>query len=794
MAENSSYIRFFEDLSSHDVELVGGKNASLGEMFVELQEEGIRVPDGFATTSEMYWDYVEENGLKPVLEEQIEAYRSEEQSLRQSGQFIREAFREGSFSEEMAETIRGAYRELGERYERENLDVAVRSSATAEDLPTASFAGQQESFLNVSGEDELLEVCRRCYASLFKDRAITYRDEKGFDHFEVALSVGVQKMVRSDKAGAGVIFTIDTESGFPDVIVNDAAFGLGESVVQGTVSPDEYAVFKPLLKESDCSPILEKKPGRQEEKIVYDPSEESATKTVPTTEEERTRTVLNDDEILQLARWAKCIEDHYEMAMDIEWAKDGEDDQLYVVQARPETVQSQKDVRSVTQYRLKESGERLLDGLAIGDAVATGEVMVIEDVNDIEDFEPGSFLVTSMTEPDWVPIMKQAKGIITDDGGRTCHAAIVSRELGIPSIVGTENATEVLEDGDEVTLSCAEGNTGYVYEGTLEYETLEIHLDEIPETETDVMINMASPQGAFRWWFLPVDGIGLARIEFIISNDIQVHPMALIDEESVEDESARERIDQLTRGYDDKQEYFVDRLSRGIARIAASQYPDPVLVRMGDLKSNEYASLIGGESFEKHEENPMLGVRGASRYYSERFREAFRLECEAVKRVRETIGLTNVKIMIPFCRTVEEADRVMELLEDYGLERGQDGLEIFVMAEIPSNIILAEEFADRFDGFSIGSNDLTQLTLGVDRDSEALAELFDERNPAVKQSIAELIERAHRSDRSVGICGQAPSDYPEIVEFLVDEGIDSMSLNPDSVVGVKKRLAEYEAD
>jgi pyruvate,water dikinase len=791
MSDKRKYIQFFDDIDSGDVSSVGGKNASLGEMFGTLKEEGIRVPSGFATTAEMYWDYVETNELRPVLKCELRAYQSGANSLRECGEAIREAFRSGTFTEEMQRAIIEAYASLGDRYDRQNLDVAVRSSATAEDLPTASFAGQQESFLNVSGDKSLLEVCKRCFASLFTDRAITYRDEKGFDHFEVALSIGVQKMVRSDKASAGVIFTIDTESGFPDVIVNNAAWGLGESVVQGTVSPDEYLVFKPLLDREDCTPILEKKLGRQQTKIVYDESGQSRTKQIPTTKQEQIDLVLNDEEILTLARWAKRIEEHYDQAMDIEWAKDGEDGQLYVVQARPETVQSQKDVRSVDQYHLKDSGKRLLEGMAIGDAIAAGEAMVIEDSSDIEDFEPGTLLVTDMTQPDWVPIMKQAKGIITDEGGRTCHAAIVSRELGIPSIVGTETATEVLETGDEVTLSCAEGGTGYVYDGLLEYETVEINLDDIPKTDVDVMMNMASPEAAFRWWFLPVDGIGLARIEFIISNDIRIHPMALVNFDQLQDKDLRERINTLTAGYDDKREYFVDRLSRGIARLASSQYPKPVLVRMGDMKSNEYASLIGGGQIEKDEDNPMLGVRGASRYYSDRFREGFRLECKAVKRARETIGLENVNVMIPFCRTVEEADRVLELMREYGLDRKEEGLEVYVMAEIPSNIILAEEFADRFDGFSIGSNDLTQLTLGVDRDSEALSELFDERNPAVKRSVAALIDRAHEKNRPVGICGQAPSDYPEFAQFLLEEGIDSISLNPDSVVEVKKHLGSF---
>lgn len=789
---NDTYVRFFERLSSDDVSSVGGKNASLGEMIVALKDQGIRVPDGYATTASLYRDYVEHNDLSPILKSTFSDLDDRSKTLREVGQKIRDAFENGEFTGSMRNAIHEAYVDLSDRYDTENVDVAVRSSATAEDLPSASFAGQQETYLNISGPDTLLETCKKCFASLFTDRAITYREQKGFDHFKVALSIGVQKMVRADQGSAGVIFTIDTNSGFPDVVMNDAAWGLGESVVQGTVTPDEYVVYKPLLDDEKSRPIIERRSGRQESKIIYDESDGSQTKEIPTTEDERIQYVLSEDEILQLARWSKRIEDHYDVPMDIEWAKDGEDNQLYIVQARPETVQSQKDAQSLTQYRLEEAGEQLLSGLSIGDAIASGEVMIIEDSRDIDDFETGTILVTDMTQPDWVPIMKKAKGIITNEGGRTCHAAIVSRELGIPSVVGAESATEVLEDDDEITLSCAEGGTGYVYEGLLDYETFNYELDDIPETEVDVMMNMASPQAAFRWWHLPVNGIGLARIEFIISNDIKIHPMALADYENLDDRNLVERINEITANYDDKSQFFIDRLSQGIARIASSRYPDPVIVRMGDMKSNEYRSLIGGDRYEHSEDNPMLGVRGASRYYSDQFREAFRLECKAIKQVRSVIGLDNVKIMIPFCRTPEEADKVIQLLGEYGVIGHENSPEIYVMAELPSNIILTDDFAERFDGFSIGSNDLTQLTLGVDRDSESLSELFDERNPAVKNAIATLINRAHDCNRPVGICGQAPSDYPEFAEFLVREGIDSISLSPDSVIEIKNHLANYE--
>jgi pyruvate, water dikinase len=576
------------------------------------------------------------------------------------------------------------------------------------------------------------------------------------------------------------------------VVVITAAFGLGENVVQGTVNPDEYLVFKPLLKQERLKPIIEKGLGAKEKKMVYAVGGTKATKNLDTPKKERHAFVLNDEEILRLARWTVTIEDHYGMPMDIEWAKDGETGNLFIVQARPETVQSRKEAAVMKSYRLKESGKRLLTGLSIGDAIAAGEVCLIRSVHDIDRFRDDAILVTEMTDPDWVPIMKQAAGIVTDHGGRTCHAAIVSRELGIPAIVGTGKATEVLQNGQEVTISCAEGDQAYVYEGILPFEETEVNLEGIPPTKTRIMMNIGSPAAAFRWWRLPVEGVGLARLEFIINNIIKVHPMALVRFDSLKDQEVRQQIEALTLGYADKTEYFVDHLARGIAKIAASQYPEPVVVRLSDFKTNEYANLIGGREFEPQEENPMLGFRGASRYYSDRYREGFALECRAIKRVREEIGMDNVIVMVPFCRTVKEADRVLKTMADNGLKRGENGLEIYVMAEIPANIILAEQFAQRFDGFSIGSNDLTQLTLGVDRDSDILAELFDERDEAVTSLIADLIAKAHQSGAKVGICGQAPSDYPEFAEFLVEKGIDSISLNPDSVVKIKQIVAEAE--
>jgi len=791
--ENNVYIRWFKDLDSDDVPVVGGKNASLGEMIRVLKDEGIRVPDGFATTADAYWAFLEANDITEKIRSHLEDLQSGDVSLQQVGKMIRRLFRHGNFPEDIAEAIRKAYRELCERYEVDEVDVAVRSSATAEDLPEASFAGQQETFLNVTGEEELLEACRKCYASLFTDRAITYREEQGFDHMKVALSVGVQKMVRSDKASAGVMFTIDTETGFPDVVVINAAWGLGENVVQGAVTPDEYRVFKPVLGTESLKPIIEKSRGDKGQKMVYTTGGSETTKNVDTSRRERQSFVLDDEEILQLGRWAAVIEEHYGMPMDIEWAKDGETGELFIVQARPETVQSQKEAGSLKTYALKETGETLVTGLAIGEAIAAGDVCVIKSADEIDRFQDDAILVTGMTDPDWVPIMKQASGIITDYGGRTSHAAIVSRELGIPAIVGTGDATHILEDDQTVTISCAEGDQGYVYEGALEFEESQVDLEEVPETQTRIMMNIASPAAAFRWWRLPCHGIGLARMEFIVNNVIEAHPMALVRFDDLEDDQARRQIAQLTRGYEDKTEYFVDHLARGIAKIAASQYPDPVIVRMSDFKTNEYADLIGGKQFEPEEENPMLGFRGASRYYSDQYREGFALECRAIKRVREEIGLSNVVIMIPFCRTPEEADQVLDVLAENGLERDQNGLEVYVMCEVPSNVVLADQFAERFDGFSIGSNDLTQLVLGVDRDSAELAYLFDERNEAVKRMIRDLIEVAHQNGAKVGICGQAPSDYPEFAAFLVKAGIDSMSLNPDSVVEVKRRVAEVEA-
>ncbi len=783
---------WFEQLGRGDVPLVGGKNASLGEMVCHLASEGVKVPAGFATTADAYWQFVEFNDLREVTSRLLGELGSGKASLAETGSAIRRAFQRGAWPPNLADSIASSYQELCRRSGKSDADVAVRSSATAEDLPDASFAGQQESFLNIRGVNALLDACRRCYASLFTDRAIAYRQAKGFDHLKVALSIGVQMMVRSDLGGAGVMFSIDTETGFDKVVVINAAWGLGENVVQGAVDPDEYQIYKPLLSQPSLIPIIEKTVGAKAQKMVYAATGERPTRNVPTSQAERSAFVLSDDEILALARWACVIESHYGCPMDMEWAKDGDSNEMFVVQARPETVQSRRQAGALKSYRVKSKGRTLATGLSIGEAVATGQVCLIDSPSDIDRFVDGAILVTRTTDPDWVPIMRRAAAIVTDHGGRTSHAAIVSRELGLPAIVGTGNATRLLHDEQDVTVSCAEGEQGFVYEGIADYETEELDLGAIPKTRTQVMLNLANPAAAFRWWRLPADGVGLARMEFVVSNHVKIHPMALVRFDALADENAKRMIHDLTEGYHDKTEYFVDRLSRGLARIAAAYHPKPVIVRMSDFKTNEYANLIGGSAFEPKEENPMLGFRGASRYYSPRYRDGFALECRAIRRLREDLGFRNVVVMIPFCRSTKEADRVLSVMAEGGLKRGDNGLQVYVMCEIPSNVILAKAFAERFDGFSIGSNDLTQLTLGVDRDSEDLAGLFDEQDDAVKWMIENVIREAHKAEAKVGLCGQAPSDHPEFAEFLVRCGIDSISVSPDSFFAVKRHVAKAE--
>ena len=789
MADNmSQWLRWLEEVGNEDVASVGGKNASLGEMISSLSEIGVSVPGGFALTSESYRRFLEHNNLTERISSLLDRYKEGERKLPDTGRAIRSLFLDASMPEEIGEKLEEFYLNLSGRKDVEDIDVAVRSSATAEDLPEASFAGQQETFLNVKGIDELTDACRRCYASLFTDRAISYREEKGFDHMKVALSVGVQKMVRSDRGGSGVMFTLDTETGFPDVVVINAAWGLGETVVQGSVNPDEYMIFKPLLKNGN-RPLVEKHLGSKMNKMVYSEGGSRTTRTVETSVKERRSFVLEDDDILRLAEWACIIEDHYEKPMDIEWAKDGFSGDLFILQARPETVQSGRKDTALKTFSLKERSDRLTEGIAVGERISAGKVQVIEDASDIDSFEEGNVLVTGMTDPDWVPIMKKASAIVTDHGGRTSHAAIVSREFDITAVVGCGNATSSLGDGQEVTVSCSEGDQGYVYSGTLDFEEKEVDISNIPETRTEIMINLSSPSSAFRWWKVPTKGIGLARMEFIINNMIKVHPMALVRFMDLKDGQVKEGIDELTSAYDKKTDYFVEKLSMGIGRMAASAYPDPVIVRMSDFKTNEYANLLGGEDFEFEEDNPMLGFRGAVRYNSERYRPAFELEIEAVRKAREEMGFKNVVMMIPFCRTLAEADGILGLIDE---KMETEDMDIFVMAEIPSNVILAESFADRFSGFSIGSNDLTQLILGADRDSEILSDVFDENDPAVRKMIELLIERAHGKNRKVSFCGQAPSDDPEFAAFLVRSGIDSISVNPDSVLEVIRAVSRAE--
>ena len=793
MRETNEVI-FFEELRRKDVALVGGKNSSLGEMVQELGSLGISVPPGFATTSSAFRRFIDENGLNALIEETLKNLESGKLSLHQAGLRIRTRIVAGDWPEDTAAEIRNAYKKLSQRAGKPELSVAVRSSATAEDLPDASFAGQQETFLNVVGEEALLRACRNCYASLFTDRAISYRNAKGFDHLDVALSVGVQQMVRSDIGGSGVMFSIDTESGFDKVVLINAAWGLGENVVQGAVTPDEFQVYKPFLDDPKLRPIIERKLGAKEQKMIYAGASDAVpVKNVPTSKAERKAFVISDDEVLELARQATTIERHYGLPMDMEWAKDGETDKLYFVQARPETVKSRAHGTALRNFKIGQHGRKLITGLSVGEQIATGTVCLIEDVSDIDRFVDGAVLVTSTTDPDWVPVMQRASAIVTDHGGRTSHAAIVSRELGVPAIVGCGDATQLLHDQQGVTVCCAEGDEGFVYEGTAEYEVEDLDLEHVPETRTKVMLNIANPSTASRWWRLPSDGVGLARMEFVISNTIRIHPEALIQFDQIRDEGVRAEIEELTAGYPDKQEYFVDKLCRGLSRIAAVCHPNPMILRLSDFKTNEYADLIGGAGFEPQEENPMIGWRGASRYYDPDYRDGFALECKAINRLRKEMGFRNVKIMVPFCRTPEEADRVLEIMAEEGLIRGDDGLEFYVMCEVPSNVIMADAFAQRFDGFSIGSNDLTQLTLGIDRDSDRLSSLFNERDPAVVWMIETAIKRAHASNRKIGLCGQAPSNYPDFARVLVAAGIDSISVTPDSFLSVKQHVAAAES-
>ncbi|WP_091934255.1 phosphoenolpyruvate synthase [Methanolobus profundi] len=794
----NKYVRWFEEISIDDIPSVGGKNASLGEMYRELTNKDIKIPNGFAITADAYWHVLEDAGVLDELKQTLEGLDIDDVTdLASRGKKARNLVLDAGIPDDLWDEIKEAYDKLCEQY-GEDVDVAVRSSATAEDLPNASFAGQQETYLNIHGYHSLKDACNRCFASLFTDRAISYRVNNGFDHFSVGLSIGVMKMVRSDLASSGVIFTLDTETGFENVVFITGAYGLGENVVQGLVNPDEFYVFKPTLGDG-YRPIIKKKRGSKEIKMIYGRGDSRVlTRNVDVPEAERKLYCITDDEALALAGFAITIEEHYSgkkgkcMPMDIEWAKDGETGELFIVQARPETVQSQKRKDVLETYYLDGTSDVIVTGRSVGAKIAAGKVHVIPDVSMLSDFNAGEILVADTTTPDWEPVMKKAAAIITNKGGRTCHAAIVSRELGIPAVVGAGDATEKLRDEMDVTVSCAEGDAGRVYEGILPFHIETVDLKGLEKTKTEIMMNLGNPEEAFAMSMIPNDGIGLARLEFIITSYIKVHPMALVHPEKVEDEEVLEEIDKLTGRYENKADFFVEKLAQGVATITAAFHPKPVVVRMSDFKSNEYASLIGGEYFEFEESNPMIGFRGASRYYDERYREGFALECKAMKKVRDEMGLTNLILMIPFCRRIDEAKKVLEEMKKNGLVRGENDLKVYMMTEIPSNVLLIDEFSKYFDGFSIGSNDLTQLTLGVDRDSEILASTFDERDEAVKKLVSMAVQGAKRNNKHSGLCGQAPSDYPEFAEFLVKEGIDSISLNPDSVMKIAVKVLEVE--
>ncbi|MCF7798648.1 phosphoenolpyruvate synthase [Candidatus Woesearchaeota archaeon] len=797
MDKSTAFILWFDQLTIEDVPITGGKNASLGEMYSNLTAHGVKVPNGFAITAYAYQYLLDHAGIRDEIQHILaDLDTSDMSNLSERGRKVRELIRTASFPQELVDAIVEAYTHLGVQY-GPNPDVAVRSSATAEDLPDASFAGQQETYLNISGRDDLIMACKKCFASLFTDRAISYRVDKNFDHFSIGLSIGVQKMVRSDKATSGVMFSIDTESGFKDLIFVTGAYGLGENVVQGAVNPDEYYVFKPTLREGKRA-IISKKIGTKAIKMIYDHGGNKPVKNVDVDINDRKRFCLSDDEVLTLANWAQIIEDHYSQKagkfkpMDMEWAKDGVSGELFIVQARPETVQSQKNANILQTYKMTQEGNILVEGRSVGQKIGAGPVRVIKDVHNIHEFQKGDVLVTEMTDPDWEPIMKIASAIITNRGGRTCHAAIISRELGIPCLVGTENGTEKLQTGMRVTVDCSKGDTGYVYEGHLTYTIEEVKLDNLPKTKTKIMMNVGNPEQAFEESFIPNAGVGLAREEFIINSDIKIHPLALIHYDTLEDQEAKKQIDELTTGYPDKKYYFVEKLAHGIAKIAAAFYPKPVILRMSDFKTNEYANLIGGKQFEPTEDNPMIGWRGASRYYKGNYVEGFALECQAILKARNEFGLTNLEVMVPFCRTVQEAHSVINEMAKNGLRKGENGLRVIGMCEIPSNVILADQFLEVFDGFSIGSNDLTQLTLGLDRDSEIVSHIYDERNEAVKALIKQVVEVANNKGKYIGICGQAPSDYEDFATFLVECGIQSMSLNPDTVVKTTLKIAEKE--
>lgn len=791
MLREEKFILWFKEITKQDTALVGGKNASLGEMYQKLTPKGIKIPNGFAVTAAAFRYFIKGAGLDGFINETLKGLDVKNvRDLKSRGAKIREAILKNLLPAELKKEIIEAYREFSKGAAGER-SVAVRSSATAEDLPGASFAGQQETYLNIRGDFQVLEAVKKCMASLFTDRAISYRVDKGFDHSKIALSVCVQEMVRSDRGSSGVMFTLDTESGFPDVILINASYGLGENVVKGKVNPDEYYVFKKTLKEG-FKPIIGKEIGSKETKLIYSEGGIEAVQNVPVSKDDQKKVVLKDEEILQLSRFALQIEEHYKYFQDIEWAKDGISGELFIVQARPETIHAIKKQNVLEEYILKKKSKILVEGLSVGDKIGAGKANIILDARDMDRFEKGDVLITEITDPDWEPIMRKAAAIVTDSGGKTSHAAIVSRELGIPCVVGTSRATKVIKNSQKITVSCSEGEVGRIYEGVLPFEIKKTDLKDFKKPKMKIMMNVGVPREAFSFSFIPNDGVGLAREEFIAANFIKIHPLALVNFDEIKDTEIKTEIKEITADYKNKKQFFIDKLAQGMGRIAASFYPRDVIVRMSDFKTNEYAGLIGGKLFEPKEGNPMMGWRGASRYYSEKFKEAFLMECQAFKKLRQEMGFKNVKIMIPFCRTPEEGKKVLELMEKAGLRRGQDGLEVYVMVEIPSNVILADEFAKIFDGFSIGTNDLTQLTLGVDRDSELVAHIYDERNKAVLELVRITIRAAHEHRIKVGICGDAPSSYPEFAKFLVREGIDSISLSPDAVIKTTLAILEEE--
>ncbi|MGM0482246.1 MAG: phosphoenolpyruvate synthase [Patescibacteria group bacterium] len=797
LEKNQSLVLWFDQLNNNDVEKVGGKNASLGEMYTTLAERGIRVPNGFVVTAEGYRRFINEAGLEPLIRSTLENLdTSDIKALQKAGKKVREAIIKADLSPELTEEIETAYRNLSNAYNQNAADVAVRSSATAEDLPGASFAGEHDTYLNVVGIDSVLKYVKHAMSSLFNDRAISYRQDKGFDHFDVALSVGVQKMVRSDKGASGVMFTLDTESGFRDVVQISAAWGLGEMVVQGKVNPDEYLVFKTTLNEG-FRPIIKRTLGAKGIKMVYSSKGDSPTKEVETTQKERKAYALNDEDILTLAHWGSEIERHYSekaghhSPMDIEWAKDGESGDLFIVQARPETIHAEDKSMEIREYHLESDEEHIAEGIAVGTKIASGKARVIDSVENIHDFKEGEVLVTEITDPDWEPIMKIASAIVTEKGGRTSHAAIVSRELGIPAVIGVPNARKVIKNGQTITCDTSSGTVGKIYKGKLDWEESVHKIDEIPQTQTHVSMNIGSPESALVYSSIPNDGVGLAREEFVIASHIKVHPLALLNYSS-QSASLKKKIDEVTAGYEDKRQFYVDKLAEGVGQIAAAFHPKRVIVRFSDFKTNEYATLIGGQEYEPEEENPMIGWRGASRYAHPEFTEAFKLECEAMKKIREEFGLKNLAVMVPFCRTPEEGQRVLEIMAECGLAKGEDGLLVYVMCELPTNVLRADDFLDLFDGFSIGSNDLAQLTLGLDRDSSIVAGISNENDPSVKRFVSEAIKKCKERGKYIGFCGQAPSDYKDFLRFLIQERIDSVSLIPDSIIPMKFEIRDEE--